>query len=92
MPSLSSTISVPANVMFRDLAGESVLLELESGQYFGLDEVGTRMWALLEKHGAVGPTFRALLEEFEVQEAQLERDLLAFVERLADHRLVDVGE
>ena len=41
--SLDSTITVGKNAVFRDLDGEAVILDLESGTYFGLNDVGTRM-------------------------------------------------
>jgi len=45
-------VTIPDDVVFRDLAGEAVILNLASGIYFGLNEVGTRMWNLLAEHGS----------------------------------------
>ena len=46
--------SIPGDVLFQDVSGETVLLDMASEQYFGLDEVGTRIWALLNEDRAAG--------------------------------------
>ncbi len=92
MPSLDTKVSIPDGVMFRDLAGESVLLEIESGRYFGLDKIGTRMWISLQRHGQIGMAVRDLLEEYEVQERQLSEDLIRFVGELSEQRLLRISD
>jgi hypothetical protein len=82
----------PEHVLARELDNESVLLNLESGTYFGLDEVGTRMWSLLTQHGRFEPVVRALLEEYDVSEAQLRQDLADFVEELVFRKLLEIDE
>ena len=88
---LDTRVTVPQGVMFRDLDGEAVVLELESGRYFGLNETGTRMWLLLPEHGEVGPALRALLDEYDVTEDRLRTELLSFVEALVSQRLLLVS-
>lgn len=85
---LATRITIPDGVMFRDLDGESVLLELDTGRYFGLNGIGTRMWLLLLEHGRVEPAFRTLLNEYEVPEDHLCGELLGFVDRLASRHLL----
>jgi len=81
-------VAVPETVLFRDLDGEAVLLATGSGRYFGLNEVGTRMWSLLRLHGDVEAVCRALLAEYEVPEDRLREDLAQFVDTLAARGLV----
>lgn len=88
---VDTRVTVPAGVMFRDLDGEAVVLELESGRYFGLNETGTRMWLLLLEHGEVEPALRALLDEYDVPEDRLRTELLDFVEALVSQRLLLVS-
>ena len=90
MTTLDIRITVPPGVLFRDLDGEAVLLELESGRYFGLNETGTRFWLLLQEHGSVEPVLRAMLDEYDVAEDCLRRELLSFLETLSAQRLVEV--
>jgi len=86
-------VTVPPGVMFRDLEGEAVVLELESGRYFGLNETGTRMWLLLQEHGgSVESALRALLTEYDVAEELLREELLSFVDTLSSQRLLQIHE
>ena len=48
-------ITVPEHVLMRELEGESVLLNLDSERYFGLDETGTRMWSVLSTCKSIEP-------------------------------------
>ena len=92
MTTLQSKISVSEEVMFRELSGEAVLLNQESGKYYGLDEVGTRMWSLLAEHGQVDPAYRVLLDEYDVTGEQLREDFLNLVDELASYGLLTVDE
>jgi hypothetical protein len=85
---ITSNVRIAPNVSFHDLDGEAVMLNLESGKYYGLDEVGTRMWNLMAAHGALSPVLQALLEEYDVSEERLQGDLLKLVDDLAAHGLV----
>jgi hypothetical protein len=81
-------ITVPESVLFRDLDGEAVLLETVTGRYYGLNEVGTRMWSLLQLHGEIEAVCRALLTEYDAPEARLRDDLLRFLDTLAASGLI----
>ncbi|MGD9922356.1 MAG: PqqD family protein [Pseudorhodoplanes sp.] len=65
-----------------------MILHLESGTYFGLDRVGTRVWQLLEDGKSLSEICDVMLEEFDVGRDALEHDTLALVEALADKHLL----
>lgn len=88
--SLENTFILSKEAMLRDLDGEAVILDLESGTYFGLNAVGTRMWQLIERHGRLKAVFDDMCQEYEVAPDELERDLLGLVARLAEARLGQV--
>lgn len=92
MTTLETKVTVPSGVMFRDLDGEAVLLELQTGRYYGLNETGTRMWLLLLEHGRLEPAFQALLEEYEVPAERLRGELMGFVDSLSAQRLLYTHE
>lgn len=92
MTTLDTRVRPGSKVLFRDLGGEAVLLEPESGKYYGLNELGTRIWSLLQQHGQVDPTYRALLDEYDVPEDRLRGDLLGFVQVLTDRGLLETHE
>jgi Coenzyme PQQ synthesis protein D (PqqD) len=83
-------IRLSPEVLFRELEGEAVLLDLRSQRYFGLDEVGTRIWQLLSELGRREGVLERLLEEFEVDRQTLARDLEGFLARLETAELIEV--
>ncbi len=89
---LSDAVRPGANVLFRELEGEGILLSLESGKYFGLDAVGTRIWQLLGAGPSLTGVCETLAAEFDVERATIEADLLALVAELSSHGLVLVAE
>ncbi len=75
----------------RELEGESVLLNLDSERYFGLDETGTRMWSVLSTCKSIEAAHQKLMDEFEVDAQLLRRDLSELVGKLLDQGLVEVN-
>ena len=88
---LSDRIVVSGNVVAREVGGETMLLNLSTGTYFGLDAVGGRFWQLLEQ-GKSGPEARdVLLDEYEVARDVLDHDLEALLGDLVANGLVAAG-
>jgi hypothetical protein len=75
-----------------DLGGEVAILDLKVGVYYGLDEVGARVWELIQEPRAVGDVRDILLKEYDVAPERCERDLFALLERLAERGLVEVRD
>jgi Coenzyme PQQ synthesis protein D (PqqD) len=80
------------DTLVEELAGEAVLLNLASERYFGLDEVGTRMWQALTTADNVQAAHATLLSEYDVAPDVLRRDLLDLVQQLVEHGLVSLSE
>ena len=76
------------DVLFRDLGGEAVLLDLASGSYFGLDGVGTRIWALIAGGKTLAAIVAALAAEYDAPAERLQADLLILVEELIASKLL----
>jgi hypothetical protein len=85
-------ITFADTVFAQEVDGEMVLLDMESENYFGLDEVGTAIWQEMQEKETLQEVFEALLEQYEVEAEVLERDLSDFVEKLLDSGLVEVKE
>jgi hypothetical protein len=81
-------VSIPSDVLFHELDGEAVLLNLQTGKYFGLDPMGTRIWQLLVEHGSPAMAYNILLEEYDVDAERLETEMLSLVDQLAAHGLI----
>ena len=84
-------ITISKEVLAQELAGETVLLDLASESYFGLDVVGTRVWQLLESGTAREELTDILLHEYEVEREVLENDVSELLDRLHDAGLITLG-
>ncbi len=78
--------------MARQVGDELVILDLQSGTYFGLNPVGARAWALLTDGKAIAEACDLMLDEYEVTRATLESDIRALVQTMADRQLVQIVE
>ena len=85
---LRQTFSINPDVAHREMGDESVLLHLTAAHYYGLDEVGTRIWQLLVEHGELQVVFDQMLREYEVEPDQLQADLEELLGELTDQGLV----
>jgi hypothetical protein len=92
MATLQTRVSVPGRVLFRDLGGEAVLLAMDDGMYYGLNESGTRMWHLLAEHGHADVAYQSLLAEYDAPAERLQADLLGFLDALSSRGLVQLDE
>ena len=90
-PTLDAAFRIPDDVIFRELDGEAVVLNLDTGIYFGLDAVGTRIWRLLEERKPLKTVLDTLVDEYDAPPERLRNDLLAFVERLTGKGLLSLG-
>jgi Coenzyme PQQ synthesis protein D (PqqD) len=87
----SARLSAPPDVLVSELAGESVILNLKSECYFGLDEMGTRMWNALTTSESIQAAYDVLLAEYDVPEEELRNDLTELIEKLVDQGLLEVA-
>jgi hypothetical protein len=86
----NTKFDVPAHVMARTVGKETVILDLESGTYFGLDPVGARIWQLIGAGHSVSSICEVMVEEYEVSREALEHDVLALAQELVTRKLIDV--
>ena len=83
-------VEIGPSVIYRDVSGEVVLLNLQSGVYYGLDPVGSRMWQLLMEQRPLDDVCSVMLEEYDVTADVLRADLSRLVDELASKGLVTV--
>ena len=88
---LGAKVYPSARTLFRRLGSESLLLELDRGLYFGLDEVATTIWQAFERQMSLEQTLDVLEASYAAQRAHLEVDLLTFVRTALDEKLVEVS-
>ena len=74
------------------LAGEVVVLSLQTGRYYGLDRVGAQVWNLLLTPARVADIRDAIVRQYDVEPDRCERDVLALLQRLADQGLIELTD
>jgi hypothetical protein len=84
------SISISKDVLTQELQDETVLLDLDSENYFGLDSVGTRIWQLLNEGQDEVAIVNTLLDEYEVEREVLEKDISGLLNRLNEAGLIKI--
>ena len=87
---LKSMIQRKDDLVSCDLDGETMLMSVKTGKYYGIDPMGSRIWALLETTRSVFEICTVLLAEFDVERQLCERDSLAFLNKLSQENLIKV--
>ncbi len=87
---LPRRVKVPDDVLFRELEGEIVLLNLDTERYYGLDDFGARLWQLLKTSSDLDEVLAQLEAEYEVAPETLRRDSVEFLTKLSDEGLVSL--
>jgi hypothetical protein len=85
---LNQNVVLSRDVISQEVSGETVLLDLGSECYFGLDTVGTRIWQLIKENGQLLTVYNTLLDEYEVEESQLRRDLEVLITEACERGLI----
>jgi Coenzyme PQQ synthesis protein D (PqqD) len=86
---LTDRITITAHVKARQIGDDTVILDLATGTYFGLDAVGARMWQLMEEGKTLSEICDVMGLEYEVSRSELEGDLISLVEELLVRNLVE---
>ena len=88
---LSREVIPSTSVICQELDGEMVILDLQQEQYFGLNDVGTRMWQLMSEGRTTDKIIKTLLGEFDVDEDTLRSDLTALIQQLTNAKLARIA-
>ena len=88
---LSDKAMIPAQVMAREVGNETVILDLASGTYYGLDPVGAQIWQLMAEDKTLAEVCEAMLATYEVSREDIERDVLKLAQDLSEKRLISLA-
>jgi hypothetical protein len=87
----AATIFATKDQVFSELEGEAVVLQLSTGTYFGLNEVGAKVWSMVQKPCAYSEILSKVLEEYEVDRTQLESDLEGLLQKMMGAGLIEIS-
>lgn len=85
---MTRAINISSEILTQEVSGETVILDLKNESYFGLDEVGTRIWKLLQQEKDIQSITEAMLDEYDVEEKQLGKDIQALLSQLNEAGII----
>lgn len=80
-----------SNVTFQNVAGEAILIHLDTGTYFSLNKVGTQFWEMLDGSQTIAEQAQALADQYDVDSAMVRDDLLELALAMQQENLVEVA-
>ena len=92
MITMQSTVVVAPGLTAATLGDEAVLLDANSGRYYGLNELGARIFELIRTPNSVNHVRDTLLQEYKVDEEQLNADLIAFLRDMEKRNLIELRD
>ena len=87
---LDTQLVIPPQVMSRQVDDETVLLDLKSGMYFGLDGVGKSVWESVEQGKSLQDAVASIVAEYDVESDRATTDVLEFAGDLVDRGLLEI--
>jgi hypothetical protein len=88
----AATVVIANDVLSSELGSEYVLLNLQDGTYYGLDDVGGDVWKLLQTPVTIAEICDAIVTEYDVDAERCRRDVLTLLRDLAKRGLVEIRE
>lgn len=89
---LNQSIQRNPEMISSNMDGETVMMSIENGEYYGLNNIGTRIWELLEKKISLSDLIAQLTREFDVKTNECEKDTTTFLNQLIDKKLIIVSD
>lgn len=89
---LAARIRLPQHVVHRTFVAETVILNLRTGKYHGLNPTAGKMLEALESSPSIGAALPGLAAEYEIGEAEIEADLIALCRGLLDRGLIETAD
>jgi hypothetical protein len=86
----TSRIHRSAGLLSADAGDELVMMSVEAGAYYSLDQIGRRIWDLIAEPATVGALCARLVAEYEVTPEDCQAQVLSFLDQLAEHRMIEV--
>ncbi len=86
-----TTISRNPDIIHTDMDGETVMMSIEQGEYYGLDKTATAIWELLESDLTVSDICEKLCEKYDVEAQQCQSDTIPFIQDMAEHNVIKIS-
>jgi hypothetical protein len=89
---LSVNYQVSSEHLYSEIGSESVILDLKSGVYYGLNETGNQIWQWLQQPKTESEIIALILEEYDVTPEQGAKDVKALLQEMIEARIIKIAE
>ena len=86
----NSKIRRDNELIFSEMDGETVMMSVERGEYYGIDPIGSRIWGMLETPKTMSELCDTLLPDYDVTREQMEKDVLAFLKQMLEKGIIKI--
>ena len=87
---MDSKIVRDNEIIFSEMDGETVMMSIEKGEYYGINPIGSRIWGLLDSPKKVSELCDTLLPDYDVTPEQCAQDVLSFLNRMAEKGIIKI--
>jgi len=87
----STIIQRDSKLITSKMDGETVMMSINNGEYYGLDTIGSRIWELIENPISVENLIAKLRCEYDIEIAQCEHDTTIFLQQMANKNLLIIS-
>lgn len=89
---LTDIVSRSPSQVSSEVDGETMMMSIEQGKYYSLDEIGSLIWSYMEEPNKVSDMLDMLLERYDVDRETCKRDLLALLNDLGKQGLIEIDD
>jgi len=90
--SFDGRATLPTDVMHRTVGDQSVILDLKTERYLGLDPIGTHMWSTILEAPSLESAYQKLLSEYDIEPSRLREELQTFLGKLVSNGLIHISD
>lgn len=87
---LSTTVVASSEMLTSNMVDEAIVLNLPKGMYYGLNQVGLRTWQLIQQPQRISDIYSTLLDEYDAEPEECQKDLIEFLHDLYQQKLIEV--
>ncbi|GAB4303350.1 MAG: PqqD family protein [Marinilabiliales bacterium] len=89
---LTDKVGRHPDMLYSQLDDEIVMMSIENGEYYGLNEIASRIWELLKKDMQVSDIISELMNEYEVDEETCKNDVFEFLSEMMEKKLIQIKQ
>jgi len=87
----NTLITRSSEIVHTDMDGEVVMMSIEQGEYYGIDQIGSHIWNMLEEESSIEALCSRLCQRYDVDAKQCQQDVIRFLEKMLEHKIIEVS-